>query len=156
MKVKEIMHGITMINFDMTVLEAARIMSEKEIGSVLIKISESQEVSKKSKECSIGDPCFIQKPEDVGILTERDIVKNVVAKNKSLDTKVFEVMTRNVFSIDANADIEKASELFNKHHIRRLVVTERGNILGIVTTRDVAKSLPYLYFKRRKEYTGSI
>lgn len=156
MKVKEIMHGITMINSDISVLEAAKIMSNKEIGSVLVKISEGQDSSKKSRECSAEDPCFIQKPDNVGILTERDILKNVVAKNKSPDTKVSEVMTKNIFSIDAEADIEEASELFNRHHIRRLVVTERDNIIGIITTRDVAKSLPYLYLQRRREYTGSI
>lgn len=156
MKVKEIMHGITMINSDISVLEAAKIMSNKEIGSVLIKISEIPEASKKSMECSAEDPCIIQKPENVGILTERDILKNVVAKNMNLDTKVSEVMTRNIFSIDAEADMEEASELFNKHHIRRLVVTERGNITGILTARDVAKSIPYVYLQRRKEYMGNI
>lgn len=133
MKVKEIMHGITMINSNMSVLEAARIMSNKDIGSVLIK-----------------------KDDRVGILTERDILKKVVARNRSPDIKVSEVMTNNTFTIDSEANIEEASELFNKHNIRRLVVTERGNIVGIVTTRDVAKSLPYIYLKRRKEYTGSI
>ncbi len=156
MKIKEIMHGITMINSDASVLEAAKIMSNKEIGSVLVKISETPAASKKSKECSTEDPCFVQTSENVGILTERDILKNVVAKNRGFDTKVSEIMTRKIFSVDSGADVEEASELFNKHRIRRLVVTERGNIVGIVTARDVAKSIPYIYLQRRKEYTGSI
>ncbi len=134
MKIKEIMHGITMINSDASVLEAAKIMSNKDIGSVLIK----------------------EKGGRVCIVTERDVLKKVVAKSESLETKVCDIMTNNVFTIDAEADIEEASELFNKHRIRRLVVMERGNIVGIVTARDVAKSIPYIYLQRRKEYTGSI
>ncbi len=156
MKVKEIMHGVTMISSDMSILEATKIMSGKDIGSVLVKAGEISTMSKRGEECSNQDPCFLQKPEKIGILTERDILKKIVAKNKSLDTKVSEVMTNNVLTIDSEADVEEASEIFNKHQVRRLVVTERGNIVGIITTRNVAKSLPYIYLQRRKEYTGSI
>jgi len=54
--------------------------------------------------------------------------------------------------MDENADIEEASDIFNKNNIRRLPITKDGKIVGIVTTKDVAKNLRYAFLKRRREY----
>jgi len=125
MKVKEIMHEITMVECPMTILDVAKLMSEKNIGSVLTK-----------------------KNDCIMVVTERDILKKVVALDKDpKKTKVSDIMTKCAHTIDSNSDVFEASDIFNKYHIRRLPVVEGKKIVGIVTARDVAKSLTYLSLK---------
>lgn len=133
MKVKKIMHGITLVDPEKSILETAKVMEEKDIGSVLSK-----------------------KDGRFWILTERDILKKVVAKNLNPEKiKVSDIMTECLYTLNADDDIEKASELFNKYHIRRLPITKGGEIVGIITTRDIAKGFIYSGLKRKKEeYSG--
>ncbi|MCK5140297.1 MAG: CBS domain-containing protein [Thermodesulfovibrionia bacterium] len=130
MKLKEIMHGITMVDKGMSVLDVAKLMKKKNIGSVLTK-----------------------RGSCVMMVTERDILKKVVAENKNIeDMKISDIMTKCTFTIDSDEDVEKASELFDKHDIRRLPITEGDDIVGIVTARDVAKTRSYVYAKKRLDY----
>ncbi len=122
MKVRDIMHGITKVDGNLSVLDVARMMSDKNIGSVLIE----------------SDGC-------VRIVTERDILKKVVALNKDVEgTRISEIATDCEHTIESKKDLFDASDILNKHNIRRLPVTERGRIVGIITARDIAKSLNYL------------
>ena len=57
-------------------------------------------------------------------------------------------MTELRYTIDASADVTKASEIFNLQRIRRLPVMENGEIVGMVTARDVAK---FTVFWRMRE-----
>lgn len=132
MSVKEIMHETTIVEPGTSVLEAAKLMRDKNIGSVLVKINDL----------------------DHGIVTERDILYKVIARE--LDTKrttVKEIMTELRYTIDSNATIQKASEIFNIHHIRRLPVMENGEIVGIITARDIAKRCVFRYYQLMQEYS---
>jgi CBS domain-containing protein len=130
MKVKDIMHGITMVDKDISILDAAKLMTRKDIGSVLIR----------DGEC-------------IKIVTERDILKKVVARNKDLLlTKISDIMSECSHTIDAEMDIVDAGNELNKHRIRRLPITESGKLVGIVTARDIARSLPYVYAKKVRDY----
>ncbi|MFQ6136010.1 MAG: cyclic nucleotide-binding/CBS domain-containing protein [Candidatus Hydrothermarchaeales archaeon] len=125
--VKDIMHKITVIDATSSVAEAAKIMAEKNIGSVMVRKS--------------GDI--------TGILTERDILKRGVAEGLDIKkVKVAEIMTEHPYIIDSEAAVEDASKVFVKYRIRRLPVIERGRIVGIITSRDVAKSIRYAYFRK--------
>jgi signal-transduction protein with cAMP-binding, CBS, and nucleotidyltransferase domain len=131
MTVKDIMHGATIVEPSSSIFDVARLMREKEIGSVLIKIGENE----------------------WGIATERDILIKVVAENRNIETtKVSEIMTKLQYTINSDASVQKASEIFNMHHIRRLPVIEEGEIIGIVTARDVAKRCVFEYYKKRLGY----
>jgi CBS domain-containing protein len=130
MKVKDIMHGITMVDRNTSVFDAAKLMSKKDIGSILTK----------EGEC-------------IKIVTERDILKKVVALgNDPKNTKISEIMSECAFTIDSDKDVFFASDLLNKHRIRRLPVVERGKLVGILTARDIAKSLTYMSAGRVREY----
>ena len=127
MKIKEIMRAPVMVEFDSTVRQAAAVMKEKGIGSVLV--------------CMNGKNCVI--------LTELDILNRVVAKwLDASKTRVAEVMTKALVTIDAETDIEKASEVMREHNIRRLPITEKSKIVGIVTARDIAKNISFYYAKK--------
>jgi CBS domain-containing protein len=78
--------------------------------------------------------------ETIGILTERDIMKKVVAK--ALDTnstRVKDVMTPSPVSIDKDRPLREAIDLMNRKGLRRMLVTDKGKITGIFTLRDIVK-----------------
>ncbi len=128
--VKDIMHGITTIGFNASVRDAAGLMKDKEVGSLMVEIA--------------GDI--------KGIVTERDILKRVVAEGRDPnETRVMDIMTRQLVSIPSNAGIVEASQLLNKHNIRRLPVEENGKIIGIVTARGIAKAIP-MQIVRKGDY----
>ena len=136
MQAKEIMHSVTKVPSDISITAAAKIMDQKLIGSVLVEE---------------GDRI-------IGIMTERDILRKIVAKGKNPDeVKVKAVMSYPIITIDANEDITEASKKIDQHKIRRLIITENGKIVGIVTANSIAKNLRYILAKRslntQKEYT---
>ncbi len=129
--VKEIMHSITVVPHSMPVSDAAKIMREKDIGSVLVE----------------------RWGKIAGILTERDILKRVVAESLCAgDVRAGDVATNSLITIGSDADVLEANELLHKHNIRRLPVTENGKIIGIVTLRSISKNIPYAQLKRRTEW----
>jgi CBS domain-containing protein len=73
-----------------------------------------------------------------GILSERDIVRKVALRGKSADdTQVHEVMTRKVLYVEASQSVEECMALMNEKGIRHLPVYESGELLGLISVRDV-------------------
>jgi len=109
----------------------------------LIKIGEDKSVYEAVRmivENNRGSVVVTRGGESVGILTERDVMKKVVAK--SLDPKsikVKDVMTSPPVTIDKDRPLREAIEVMNRKRVRRMLVTENGKIVGIFTLRDVAK-----------------
>lgn len=133
--VKDIMHRITLVNGEKSIAETAKLMVTaettvtREIGSVLVTKN--------------NDP--------IGILTERDILKKVVAAG--LDpkvTKIIKVMSTPLITIPSDTSVVDASRLMIEKGIRRLPVTEDDKIVGIVTTRDVTREIAVRLLSREK------
>ncbi len=81
----------------------------------------------------------------VGIITERDIVQRVAAKNTlSSDVKVSAIMSKPVVTINSVASITEAAKLMNQRKIRRLAVTENGKLIGVLTMKDIVEVTPAL------------
>ncbi len=77
----------------------------------------------------------------VGILTERDIVRRVVAENVNPTTNnVFSVMSSPIISVLPDATISDVTKLLYERGIRRTVVMKKDLILGIVTTIDIVRA----------------
>ena len=132
MRVKEIMHHVVKISFWSSVSEAARLMDERSIGSVLIE----------------------ENGRVIGIMTERDILRKIVAKGKNPDkVKVKEIMNDPVITIDANEDILEASKIMDEKKIRRLVVVENGQIVGKITANSISRNLKYMIIREPQVYT---
>lgn len=76
--------------------------------------------------------------KDWGIVTRKDIVKKVLAKGKD-PAKVTckEIMTKPIITIDRNATINDALKVMVDKDVRRLGVTEDGNLVGLVSNRDI-------------------
>ena len=131
MRVKEIMHGVTKISFWSSVSEAARIMDERAIVSVLIE----------------------ENGRVIGIMTERDILRKIVAKGKNPDkVKVKDIMNDPVTTIDANEDILEASRIMDEKKIRRLIVVENGQIVGKITANSISRNLKYMIIREPQVY----
>lgn len=99
-----------------SVLDAARLMRENDAGSVLITLD----------------------GEHVGIITERDILYKVAAEDvRASSVRLGEVMTTTIVSASSDTSIRDALKLMAKHHIRRLLVTENGKPIGMVSQRSI-------------------
>ena len=103
---------------DTKVIEALSIMAEKNIGSVLV----------------------MDGGEYLGIITERDYSRKVALKHKSsVDTKVSEIMTTNLPSVNPGDSVEHCMLLMSDKNIRYLPVFDGNRLTGIISMSDVVK-----------------
>ncbi len=118
--VKDIMtKNVVTIDANKTVVEAAVLMSQSDVGDLVI----------------------IEGNTPVGIVTERDFVRRVLAEGKSVDTKISEVMTSPLKVIDPEAPIKEAARRMVNKGIRRLPVIKDNKLVGILTAADFARHL---------------
>ena len=102
-----------------TVFEAAKLMHQQDVGDIVVM---EGVVAK-------------------GIITERDLVRRVVAQRKPLDTKVCEVMSDPLITIEEDCPLREAARKMVKYKIRRLPVTKNNVLVGIIATSDFARHL---------------
>lgn len=103
-----------------TVLDAIRLMAEKNVGALLV-----------TKESRL-----------VGVLSERDYTRNVVLKGRtSKDTPVREIISGRVVSVSADHTVEECMRLMTEHRIRHLPVVEGSRILGVISIGDLVNSI---------------
>jgi CBS domain-containing protein len=83
--------------------------------------------------------------KSIGIITERDLVIRVLAKNLKPDTiKGKEIMTTPLVTIEPEATISDAARRMTRLDIRRLGVIYKGNLLGIISSKDILSVMPEL------------
>ena len=125
MIVKDVMSSpVVTLDEDATSNNVAHIMDDNELGCVI--------VTNKA-----GKP--------VGILTERDLVIRVLAKNLKPDAiKAKEIMTSPLVTIDPDATVSEAARRMSRLNIRRLGVTYKGNLVGLVSSKDILAVMPEL------------
>ena len=103
-----------------TVFEALNLMAERNIGALLVKT---------------GD-------EIRGIVSERDCIRKVDVMGRSAkDTKISEIMTSDVITVDANQPLEECMSLMIDKNIRHLPVCEGKELLGLLSVRDVLREV---------------
>jgi CBS domain-containing protein len=76
-----------------------------------------------------------------GIVTDRDLVRRVLARNLPADARVDGVMSSPVVTIDADADVHRAFTLFRAHGVRRLAVVQDDRFVGMITVDDLLVDL---------------
>jgi CBS domain-containing protein len=81
----------------------------------------------------------------IGIITERDLVLRVLAKNAKPDTlKAKEVMTSPLITIEPDVTITETARRMSRLNIRRLGVVYKGQLVGIISSKDVLGVMPEL------------
>lgn len=130
--VKEAMKtNLAIVKPELFILESAKIMKKRKIGNVLV-----------TKDDLL-----------VGILTESDIIKKVVAEGKKPeDVSVAEVMSTPVIVVDPYVSLEEAMKTMGKCNVRRLPVIEEDELIGIITQKDISRISPILHEISREWY----
>ena len=111
--------NVITIDAQKTVLEAAKLMHQQ----------------------GVGDLVVMEGKMPKGIVTERDLVRRVMAQKKPLETKVSEIMSAPLITIDEDASLKDAARKMIKNKIRRLAVKKKNELVGIVATSDFARHL---------------
>ncbi len=105
---------------DQTVLDALRVMAEKEVGALLV---------------TAGD-------QVLGILSERDYARKIVLKGKSSETTpVADVMSSEVTSVSPRQSVKECMSLMTEKRIRHLPVIDRGKVVGVISIGDLVKAV---------------
>lgn len=108
------------VTADQSVLEAIKLMAEKNIGALLV----------------------IEANKLIGLLSERDYARKVILKGKnSHSTTVGEIMSSNLVTVGPDADVDSCMALMTKHKIRHLPVIDRKRIVGILSIGDMVKAI---------------
>jgi IMP dehydrogenase len=111
---------LLMLDESSSVLEAAQAMSAKKVGAVIVT----------------GDGGML-----AGIFTERDLMSRVVVARRNPETVLLrEVMTREVFSVDLDAEVKDVRAELQIRHIRHLPIVADGRIVGILSLRDLLRA----------------
>jgi len=118
--VRDIMtKDVVTIDEKKSVLEAAQLMAQEELGCLIVT----------------------DKSLPVGIITERDIVRRIVAKRSSLDLKVSEVMTNTLITVGPDTSLREAARVMSANKIRRLPVLKNDKLVGIVVSSDFVRNV---------------
>ena len=112
--------GTVTVSPDETVYHALMLMANHNTGAVMV----------------------VENGHMVGIFTERDYARKVILMGRcSLDTKIREIMTRELLTINPETTLEECMALMTKWHIRHLPVLSEGHLIGIVSMRDVVQAI---------------
>ena len=93
----------------------------------------------------IGSIIVIQRAKPVGIITDRDVIRNIaLSQLDPVNLKAKDLMSKPLVTIDENATIEEAAHIMVRKKIKRLPVLKGEKLTGIVTVTDIAKTTPQL------------
>lgn len=122
LKVEDVMvKEVVTIDDESTVKEAADVMNKFEIGCLIT----------------------VKKGKAMGIVTERDLLKRVVAESKDpIKTRVKEIMTSPLVVTEPNMDVGEAVKLMFQMKIKKLPVVDGKKLVGLVTLTDIARFQP--------------
>jgi CBS domain-containing protein len=105
------------VNVDDTVLQAAQVMRDNDIGDVIV----------------------VEDGQVTGIVTDRDIAVRAAAEGRDLgSTTVGEIATTGVQAIEPDASVDEVLRMMREHDIRRLPIVKNGRPVGIVSLGDLA------------------
>jgi len=130
--IEEIMTpDVVTIQVDATIVEAAEAMTDNNISCIVV----------------------LNDKEVTGVLTERDVLKRVIAAQKSPNTtKINEVMSSPVKTVPPDYSVFSASRLIENVNIRRLVVLEGNTLRGIVTQTDIFRAVKHKLQNEEKKF----
>src|ERR1700682_4863635 len=77
--------------------------------------------------------------KSIGLVTERDLVYNVLAKGGRCDQPIAEAMRRDLPCIAPSTSETECADLMRVHFTRHLLVTDKGEMVGIISMRDVIR-----------------
>ena len=116
---KIMLTGVPTLKKEAKIEDAAKLLSKNDVGCVVI----------------------VEDNKPVGILTELDLVRNLVSKSSIIKEPVRKVMTSPVTSMAPNMKLDEALKLIDTKRFRRYPVVENNKLVGLVTKRDVVNAI---------------
>lgn len=114
-----------------SIRKCTQIMHEEDVGALIIQ----------------------DKKKVAGIITEKDIIKDIVKENLNPEEiLVGEIMVKTVFSIEPEEDIYNALLIMKNERIRHLPVIKKSKLIGIITSKDILKIQPDLFETYAEKY----
>jgi CBS domain-containing protein len=111
------------IGIDAKVIDAAKIMAREKIGSIVV----------------------VEGDKALGIVTERDLLERLVAEGKDASkVAIGEIMSSPLIHVKKDTSILEAMRTMRRHNIRRLVIMEEDQLVGIVTDKEILKATAML------------
>ena len=133
------------------------------MSSPVISVDENEDivqVANKMREQRVGAVVVLnQQNLPVGIVTERDIVTRVVADGVSPSTFIAgKVMSSPLKMVDPEMNLIDAMKMMDKENIRRLGVIYKGELVGVVTDRNIIRFIPTIVdiMREHKEIRSNI
>lgn len=122
LKVKDVMVGnVVTADVSLSIRQAVERMNNHEIGCLVV----------------------LEKGQYAGILTERDVLKRVVAKGRNPEkTLVGDVMSKPLIAVDPDMSLDEAVKLMFEKRIKKLTVVKEKKLAGLVTMTDIARTHP--------------
>ncbi len=118
--VQDIMaRALITVNLSTTALQIAKMMQQGGIGAILVK----------------------ENDHPVGIVTDRDFATKVTANDLPFDTAAQKIMSSPLITINHNEPISAAAKRMTEKKIRKLAVTDNGEIVGLITSTDLVTQL---------------
>lgn len=104
-----------------SVLQAAKMMKKDDVGSLIV----------------------VEGIKPIGIVTREDVVNKVVAKGlEASKTKISSIMSKNLVTCAPDDDISNIASEMSKYKYERIPVVSMGKLIGIISTREIAKVAP--------------
>ena len=126
-------------------LRTANVMVKKVI--TVDEQASVKEAADTMNQFEIGSVITTRKGKPIGIITERDLLKRIVAEGRNAKkTKVKEIMSSPLVVISPDTDLEEAARLMFEMKIKKLPVTEQNRLVGLVSLTDIARAQPMIKF----------
>lgn len=109
--------NVISIDSSLTVKDAAKMMSDSGVGCIVV----------------------MEKNSTVGILTERDFVRKIIAHEKSLSTQVKDIMSSPLITINPDETVWELAQLMKVKRIHKVPVVDKGKLIGIATSTDLTR-----------------
>ncbi|RLJ03326.1 MAG: hypothetical protein DRP11_01060 [Candidatus Aenigmatarchaeota archaeon] len=114
--------NVITINPESSALDAAELMKENNIGSVVVVDKENH---------------------PIGILTTTDLMKRVTAENlRASDVKISDIMSKGIKTTAPDEELNEVSRRMSREGIKRLPVVKDGKLVGLITYRDILRISP--------------
>ena len=122
--VRDVMtRNVKSVGTNQPLIEAIQLMNKFDIGSIIV----------------------IQRAKPVGIITDRDVIRNIaMSQLDPVNLKAKDLMSTPIITIEENVTIEEAAQIMARRKIKRLPVVKGEKLTGIITVTDIAKTTPQL------------
>lgn len=124
-------------------LSVAEVMNKAVI--VMDINSDTPAIAREMVSRNAGSVIVTENGSAMGIITERDLVKGIIAQNrKPGEVNASEILSTPLITVDPATSIDKASRIMLKANIKRLPVIENGVIIGVISNTDILMVTPGL------------